>query len=98
MTKRSYSGPAFDATYHYLTEQPSLEESSESVEYATAAEPAGTLSTTGEPSPISSEHEHEQDSRLFDGGAGWQATSLRGGFGVQTSLAAFGDAGGDSDA
>lgn len=33
----------------YITERPSLEEDSERVEYATAAEPAGTISTTGEP-------------------------------------------------
>jgi hypothetical protein len=76
----------------YITERPSLEEDSERVEYATAAEPAGTISTTGEPKPISSEDEQDQeqsDSRLLDSGPGRQATFLDGAIGVQTSLSAF---------
>lgn len=38
---RSYSGPAIDATYQYITERPELEEQAERTVYATDPDQAG---------------------------------------------------------
>lgn len=46
---RSYSGPALDASYQYITERPELEEEAEDVVYATDPEPIGEERTEGRP-------------------------------------------------
>lgn len=46
---RSYSGPALDASYQYITERPELEEEAEDVVYATDPEPVGEERTEGTP-------------------------------------------------
>lgn len=49
MTGRSYEGSSLDATYQYITERPALEDQAEDVVYATDPEPAGAVTTEGDP-------------------------------------------------
>jgi len=42
-------GVGIDATYQYITERPALEDQAEDVVYATDPEPAGAMTTEGDP-------------------------------------------------
>lgn len=49
--RRSYDGPALDATYQHITERPSLDKEADDVVYATDPEDTGEETTENVPTP-----------------------------------------------
>ncbi|WP_135827319.1 hypothetical protein [Halorussus halobius] len=70
MSQRSYDGPAIDASYQYITERPSLDDSADTV-YATAPEPDGEETTEDVPVPDGGRPEEDVDGQTTLDDWGW---------------------------